>query len=1118
MQKKSKYNNGLIYTSTAECIDCSKCIHECPILRANVSVGRDEINFEICVDEKECILCGTCLKTCFRGVRRYKDDCADFISDLREGKEYSALIAPSLFLNYPEEYEYILGYLKSLGVKKFYPVSFGADIAIWGYVNYMHKHRAKGNIAQSCPAIVTHIEKHMPQLVDNLIPIQSPMMCTAIYLKKYLKIPEELVFISPCIAKKLEIESKRGMGLIKYNVTFKHLMRHIESSNVKLSNYKKASDELEYGMGSIFPMPGGLKFNLDYHFAREAFIMQIEGENEAYEYLDAFMHNVRNDEDVIPELLDILNCKAGCVGGTGLESDNIKMTQVAHQVHLMREKKAVRVNGDGSLSWVHPGERIAQLNEAFKDFDLNDFTCEYEVEIRKRKKTVTDEEIEEIFDTHLLKLSDDARHTNCSACGYSNCRSMAEAIALGINHKENCVYFTRNALLSAVESQIITENALRGIIDIMPMVAIVIDHNLSIIDSNGEALRLFGVSTTEELDSHFLKFSPELQPDGSISTERIKTLYDEAYSGGLVHYEWIYLNTAGEKIPCDMTAIRFDILGENHIICFIQDKRDYYKNLENITLMEQRLKAMLDASPILCAIYDENLRITDANEAAATLFGITDKRIYMERLYDLCPELQPCGTPSIRKAHRAIAQTFKEGRAELEWMHCTLDKQTMIPCYVNLERVRLLDKTVVVAFVRDMRKEKDMIEKLEKAISREQDANSAKTRFLTNMSHELRTPMNAIMGISEIEIRGGTHSADTEEAFLRIYNASSLLLSIVNDILDLSKVESGKMDITPSLYKTSELIVDTVQLNLMNLGSKQIDFSLTIDKDLPEYFIGDELRIKQILNNLLSNAIKYTDEGEINLNLTTDSTNIENMQMLCIRVKDTGQGLTEQQIENLFVDEFIRFNLKTNRDIQGSGLGLSITHKLVEMMGGNISVESEKGKGSTFIVNLPQKLAGSGVLGEEEAARMEDLETIQTAFMNITKVEHEPMPYGKVLVVDDVESNLYVAKGVLMPYRLNIETALNGNEAITKIKKGNVYDIVFMDHMMPEMDGVEATKILRSIGYKDPIIALTANTLFGAREMFLKNGFTDFASKPVDINQIEKFLFKYIRDKHKDNV
>ncbi|MCL2220913.1 MAG: ATP-binding protein [Oscillospiraceae bacterium] len=1080
-----------------------------------MSVGRDEINFEMCVDEKECILCGTCLKTCFRRVRSYRDDCADFISDLREGKEYSALIAPSLFLNFPDEYEYILGYLKSLGVKKFYPVSFGADIAVWGYVNYIHSNRAKGRIAQSCPVIVTHIEKHMPQLIDNLIPIQSPMMCTAIYLKKYLKIPEELVFISPCIAKKLEMESKRGMGLVKYNVTFKHLMNHIKSSNIKLSNYKKTGDEIEYGMGSILPMPGGLKYNLDYHFAREAFIMQVEGEREAYEYLDVFSHSVRNDSDAIPELLDILNCKSGCVGGTGLESGNIKMTQVAYQAHLMREKKAARTKVEGNLAWVHPGERIARLNESFKDLDINDFMCEYEVAPKRHKKIVTEEDIEIIFNTHLLKLSDDARHTNCSACGYGNCRAMAEAVALGINHKENCVYFTRNALLSAVESQIITENSLRTIIDIMPMVAIVIDHKLNIIDSNGEALRLFGVSTTEELDSNFLKLSPKLQPDGSVSKERIKGLYDEAYSGGLVHYEWTYLNTEGEKIPCDMTAIRFDILGENHIICFIQDKRDYYKNLENITLMEQRLKAMLDASPILCAIYDENLKITDANEAAATLFGITDKRVYMERLYDLCPELQPCGTPSIRKAHRAIAQTFKEGRTELEWMHCTLDKQTMIPCYVNLERVRLLDKTVVVAFVRDMRKEKDMIEKLKTAISREQDANSAKTRFLTNMSHELRTPMNAIMGISELEIRGGTHSDETEEAFLRIYNASSLLLSIVNDILDLSKVESGKMDITPSLYKTSELIVDTVQLNLMNFGSKEIAFSLTIDRSLPEYLIGDELRIKQILNNLLSNAIKYTDKGEINLDLSIAETNIEHMHMLCMKVRDTGQGLTQRQMDNLFVDEFVRFNLKTNREIQGSGLGLSITHRLVEMMGGDISVESEKGVGSTFTVNLPQKSAGSGVLGEEEAARLEDLQTIQTAFMNITKVEHEPMPYGKVLVVDDVESNLYVAKGIMMPYKLNIDTALNGREVITKIKKGETYDVIFMDHMMPEMDGVEATKILRSLGYKGPIIALTANTLFGAKEMFLENGFTDFASKPVDINQIEEFLFKFVRDKHK---
>ncbi|MDR0324018.1 MAG: response regulator, partial [Treponema sp.] len=239
--------------------------------------------------------------------------------------------------------------------------------------------------------------------------------------------------------------------------------------------------------------------------------------------------------------------------------------------------------------------------------------------------------------------------------------------------------------------------------------------------------------------------------------------------------------------------------------------------------------------------------------------------------------------------------------------------------------------------------------------------------------------------------------------------------------------------------------------------------------------------------------------------------------IIIFTVSDTGQGMTEEQVNKLF-DEYSRFNIEANRTVEGTGLGMSITSKLVKLMNGTISVQSEKGTGSTFTVSLPQKIIGSGVIDREHAQNLQNFRAIGARQIRKAQVQFEPMPYGSVLVVDDIESNLYVAKGLLAPYKLKVETASNGFEAIDKIKSGSVYDIVFMDHMMPQMDGIETVTKLREQGYKATIVALTANAVAGQSDMFLNNGFDNFISKPIDVRQLNAMLKKYIRDKQPPEV
>ena len=396
-------------------------------------------------------------------------------------------------------------------------------------------------------------------------------------------------------------------------------------------------------------------------------------------------------------------------------------------------------------------------------------------------------------------------------------------------------------------------------------------------------------------------------------------------------------------------------------------------------------------------------------------------------------------------------------------------------------------------------------------------ANRAKSTFLSTMSHEIRTPMNAILGISEILLQNESLKPSAREAIAKIYTSGDLLLSIINDILDLSKIEAGKLELLIDKYEIASLISDTTQLNMMRIGNKSIEFELHVDENTPSHLLGDELRIKQILNNLLSNAFKYTPAGNVKLSISSEKGSFELEAILVIIVSDTGQGLTKDQISRLF-EEYSQFNQKANRLTEGTGLGMNITRNLVRLMNGSIHVDSEPDKGSVFTVRLPQGKCTSTVLGTEVANNLGKFRMHNRDYMEKVQISREPMPYGRVLIVDDVEANIYVAKGLMAPYELKIDSADSGPAAIARIKNGEVYDIIFMDHMMPKMDGMEAAGHIRNLGYTNPIVALTANAIAGQGDLFLQNGFNDFISKPIDIRQLNQILNKLIRDKQPEEV
>ena len=387
-----------------------------------------------------------------------------------------------------------------------------------------------------------------------------------------------------------------------------------------------------------------------------------------------------------------------------------------------------------------------------------------------------------------------------------------------------------------------------------------------------------------------------------------------------------------------------------------------------------------------------------------------------------------------------------------------------------------------------------------------------KSNFLAMVSHEIRTPLNAIIGVTEIELLSDNLSPGLQESFSRIYSSAYSLLGIINDLLDLSKIEAGKLEIIPARYELASLINDVVHYNLVRANSRPVEFEVLVGETLPSIVIGDEIRVKQILNNLLSNAFKYTESGKVVLNAAAEYGE-DGKLILVFTISDTGHGMTAEQIDRLF-DEYSRFLTSTARGTLGTGLGMSITKRLLDLMDGSITVKSEMGSGSIFTVKIPQKDTSAGALGPALAERIRQFHVDAKTPALKESFSREYMPYGSVLIVDDMESNLYVAKGLLLPYGLAIDTALSGQEALAKIKSGRVYDLILMDYMMPGMDGIEAVQRIREYGYPNPIAALTANAMQGQAEMFLMRGFDEFISKPIDIRHLDLALNRLIRDRH----
>ena len=393
---------------------------------------------------------------------------------------------------------------------------------------------------------------------------------------------------------------------------------------------------------------------------------------------------------------------------------------------------------------------------------------------------------------------------------------------------------------------------------------------------------------------------------------------------------------------------------------------------------------------------------------------------------------------------------------------------------------------------------------LQAAVSAVEKAEGARDIFLANMSHELRTPINTILGLNELIIRESQEEAIKEYA-RDIRQAGNILLTLVSDILDFSKLEADKLQLNEGIYDVSSLLNDLINSISLQLRRKKLDLQLNIAQDIPYKLQGDEIHIRQIISNLLSNAVKYTQKGRVTLYFAWKDVAEDEIELDVI-VKDTGIGIKDEDIPKLF-KAFQRMDSTVRNKDDRTGLGLAITKGLVEKMGGELNVQSVYGKGSAFSFKIRQKVVDRAPLGDFEKQYRESLRSIEDY--------HEKFiaPMGRILIVDDNSMNLAVAQGLLKGTRLQIDVASSGEECLELIKR-KTYHVICMDHMMPVMDGVQTLHAIRGLEGNPsrdiPVIALTANAVAGARELYLKEGFQDYLTKPIDADKVENMLIEYL--------
>jgi signal transduction histidine kinase/CheY-like chemotaxis protein/iron only hydrogenase large subunit-like protein len=1017
----------IIYVDKDKCANCHACIAVCPVKICNDGSGA-----YVNLNSNTCIGCGRCLSACTHGARYFADDFEAFMRDVAAGQKMVAITAPSAVSNFPNQYLRLNGWLKSLGVDAVFDVSIGAELSAKSYAAHIRRRSPQVVIAQPCPAIVTYVQVHRPELLRYLAPVDSPMVHTMKMVRRYYYPrfkDHRIVVLSPCPAKKRE-QWETGYG--DFNVTFASVGKYLSSNGLDLARFPEEPYQTPTpDTAVLFPKPGGLAQTLERWMPGVANQTRtIEGHETVYRYLAALPETIRDRPATIPLLIDCLNCRHGCNCGPAALTAERDLDAVEYQTNKrhgdLREEKAKQI-----------GSRNLEIERLLYDYWNEEFYSREYADLSANNTLRHPSPDEQTAILHSMRKYSPGDQYNCCSCGYGTCLDMTTAIFNGLNRPENCHHYLareredsqreltgyRDHLEKLVEDRtselrLSNERLQREIVERLraeeelqtgkhtlkeilygsPIPQFVIDHNHKILYWNDALARLTGIAgdSVTGTDEHWRAFYKERRPC-------LVDLLVDGIDSTIPHY----YNSKCSKSPlCEGAYVGTDFFGD----IGEQGKWLYYTAV---------------------AIRDVKGRIVGGVE---TLEDITDRR----------------------RAEIELAKSQREADA----------------------------------------------------------ANVAKSRFLANMSHEMRTPMTAILGYLDLLSEGcdrhcSIMKSDVGNPIDVILRNGKHLLQIIDDILDVSKIEAGKMEIERTACSPRDILEEVASLMKVRAVEKGLKLDVEYPGAMPEAILTNSTRLRQILINLLGNAVKFTETGTVRLR--TEFENDLREPLLQIHIIDTGIGMSADAIAGLF-KPFTQADESTSRKFGGTGLGLAVSKRLAELLGGRIEVTSEPGRGSTFTLKLPTgPLDGVRMLNAPKKTQLPSGE--RKPGVNRSASASATLRGRRLLLAEDGPDNQRFISFILTRLGADVTVVENGlaafETAIASRDAGNPFDLILMDMQMPVMDGYQAAQKLRAANWPRPIVALTAHAMKEDEQKCLDAGCDGYLTKPIDRRRLMEIVAQW---------
>lgn len=667
-------------------------------------------------------------------------------------------------------------------------------------------------------------------------------------------------------------------------------------------------------------------------------------------------------------------------------------------------------------------------------------------------------------------------------------------IALG------CALILIHHLMHLSKNKVNVEKYIYLLVNSMPFASFIFDDKGKVIGCNNKLAELLDLPGTEEFIQHYTKYLAKEQAK-QIMTAFVQEKNAFIQKNSIAKFKWVFLDAAENPIPCVITAMHFYFRNKNYFIYYVFNSQKELEMKAKIKEQETRIQLMLDSTPLCCTIWDENYALIDCNKECIRFFNFETKQDFIENFTKLIPDFQTDGGISATKHTEHLKKAFDTGQETYEWLYQNLNHE-LIPCHITLKRIKYKKSNIIACYSRDLREEKAILTRLknkqtaliEAKLQSEREA-KAKSDFLAVMSHEIRTPLNVIINVFGFLTE--TNLEDKYKDFVeKGISSTTLLLHTINDILDYSKIEAGQLNIEHIPLSLEELSKNIYNLFTLQMSQKGIEYSIDKDPSIEDSWLGDAIRIMQILTNLISNAFKFTEKGSITIRIrkiSDSSAGGTKTALLSFEVIDTGIGITKEQLKNIF-NPFMQADSSTTRKYGGTGLGLSISRNLAELMHGQLTCTSKYGEGSVFKLEIP--------LEYNEQASLDRAKRAQ-------QVDDNKLKNLSVLLVEDNAVNTMIATELLKRKEISVDTAVNGIEAIQKASKKN-YDIILMDIQMPMMDGITATKHLRQdLELVTPIIAMTANVLEEDKKIYIESGFNAYIGKPVTPSEFYQTLTEF---------